>query len=150
VYVVTKDSVLHAVRADGSRVWDNSDRAWQSTPAVASDSAIYVAANRVLAALNPDGSTRWELPLEANLRVAPAISSDGSLYLVTEDNALQAFGPDGSKRWTLKDRIHASAPLIGPDGNIYVATGWFQFAVRASDRSHWRRAALRQLGWKRG
>ena len=52
---------------------------------------------------------------------SPAIESDGTIYVGSQDNNLYAINPDGSQKWAFKtgNGVHGS-PTIGSDGTIYV------------------------------
>ena len=51
---------------------------------------------------------------------SPAIGSDGTIYVGSEDNNLYAINPDGTKKWAFDtgDDVNSS-PAIGRDGTIY-------------------------------
>ena len=50
----------------------------------------------------------------------PAVGSDGTIYVGSEDNNLYAINPDGTKKWAFDtgDDVNSS-PAIGRDGTIY-------------------------------
>jgi len=54
---------------------------------------------------------------------APAIGTDGTVYVGSLDSKLYAYNPDGTSKWvfTAGDAIR-SAPSIGSDGTIYVGS----------------------------
>ena len=99
----------------------------QSAPTVASDGTVYVAAG-ALYAIRADGTLKWTRfdPAVEDLRNAPVIGADGTLYFVYHNIPLTALDPDvGHTLWSLdlgvNDHVFAS-PAIGADGTIYVAT----------------------------
>ena len=99
----------------------------QSAPTVASDGTVYVAAG-ALYAIRADGTLKWTRfdPAVEDLRNAPVIGADGTLYFVYHNIPLTALSPDdGHTIWSLdlgvNDHVFAS-PAIGADGTIYVAT----------------------------
>ena len=99
----------------------------QSAPTVASDGTVYVAAG-ALYAIRPDGTLKWTRfdPAAEDLRNAPVIGADGTLYFVYHNIPLTALDPsDGHTLWSLdlgvNDHVFAS-PAIGADGTVYVAT----------------------------
>ena len=74
-------------------------------------------------------AVKWRIPIDGDLIGSPAIGSDGTIYIGT-DNILKndscsvyAINPDGSIRWRYTP-IHRmwSSPAIGNDGSIYIGT----------------------------
>jgi outer membrane protein assembly factor BamB len=99
----------------------------QSAPTIASDGTVYVAAG-ALYAIRSDGTLKWTrfAGTTEDLRNAPVIGADGTLYFVYHNIPLTALDPsDGHTLWALdlglNDHVLAS-PAIGADGTIYVAT----------------------------
>ena len=104
-------------------------------------------------AVNPDGTTKWQLPLFGLLNSSPALSPDaGTVYLTSRDgvlHALKAAGDgkgNGVELWTATvgqatnvrfafSRERVSSATIGPDGTIYVGAVGGVSAVRPSDGS---------------
>ena len=66
---------------------------------------------------------------------SPAIESDGSIYVGSQDNYLYAINPDGSQKWAYKtgNGVHGS-PVIGSDGTLYVGSddGYF-YAIKTAN-----------------
>jgi len=54
---------------------------------------------------------------------SPAIATDGTVYIGSDDKKVYALNPDGSKKWEFVagDQIKSS-PAIGTDGTIYVGS----------------------------
>jgi outer membrane protein assembly factor BamB len=54
---------------------------------------------------------------------SPAIASDGTIYVGSEDGSLYALNPDGTLKWGY-DASSAvnSSPTIGSDGTVYVGS----------------------------
>ncbi len=54
---------------------------------------------------------------------SPAIGSDGTIYVGSNDKKLYAINSDGTKRWEfLTGNLVYSSPAIGSDGTIYVGS----------------------------
>ena len=54
---------------------------------------------------------------------SPAIASDGTVYVGSNDNKLHAFNSDGSAKWTFTTGNWVdSTPAIGSDGTVYVGS----------------------------
>ncbi len=55
---------------------------------------------------------------------SPAIGSDGTIYVGSEDHKLYAINPDGSLKWSYAtDDVVDSSPAMGSDGTLYVGSG---------------------------
>ena len=69
------------------------------------------------------GFKQWEYKTGGDVGSSPAIGSDGTIYVGSEDNNLYAMNPDGSKKWAFRtgDDVKSS-PAIGSDGTIYVGS----------------------------
>jgi hypothetical protein len=95
-----------------------------TTPALAKDGTIYVAATGALVALSPSGSQKWVLPLAGLLYGSPSVSEDGTIYVgAWGTSVLYAVNPNGTLRW-----YHSlpgaggftSPPSLAEDGTILV------------------------------
>jgi outer membrane protein assembly factor BamB len=54
---------------------------------------------------------------------SPAIASDGTIYVGSQDDYVYAVNPDGSLKWRfLTGDVVRSSPAIAPDGTIYVGS----------------------------
>ena len=119
----------------------------QSTAAVADDGTTFVALGGLFA-INADGSLRWRRfeTTSEEMRSAPVIGADGTVYFAAHNLPLTALDPaDGTTRWSLglgvDDHVLAS-PAIGADGTVYVATnGCEVYAVSAQGMLRWSFAA---------
>lgn len=115
----------------------------QSAPAIAADGTIFVAAG-ALYAIGPDGTLKWTRfdSTGEDLRNAPVIGTDGTVYFVHHNIPLTALDPnDGHTLWSLdlgvNDHVFAS-PAIGADGTLYVATQpGIVYAVSAGGTLSW-------------
>lgn len=94
VYVGSADKKLHAIATpDGKKKWDYATLGEVATPLVASDGAVYVgSADGKLYVLRPSGLLFFAVSLKGKPKGAPAMGSDGTLY-VTTDTAVVAVGP---------------------------------------------------------
>ena len=114
---------LVAVDPAGSIRWilDGLDRT-SSSPALAPDGTIHVAAGRHVYAIDPQGEIRWTYEISAGTFLSsPAVASDGTIYVGGDDHALHAINRDGSPRWQFETgNLIRAPPSIGPDGAIYV------------------------------
>ena len=66
---------------------------------------------------------KWVFKTGDSVYSSPAIGSDGTIYVGSEDDNLYAINPDGSKKWAFRTRDDVdSSPAIGSDGTIYVGS----------------------------
>ena len=66
----------------------------------------------------------WEFETGGSLNSSPAIGSDGTVYIGSDDNKLYAInGKTGVKLWDFETRgkVHSS-PAIGSDGTVYIGS----------------------------
>jgi outer membrane protein assembly factor BamB len=105
-----------------------------SSPAIASDGTIYVAASGYtnfhdfsggkLVAVSPQGKVRWEFKTFCDIKASPAIGNDGTVFFGSRDRKFHAVSPQGKARWEFVtgDWIDSSA-AIAKDGTVYFG-GW--------------------------
>ena len=68
------------------------------------------------------GTPIWQFETGGSIESSPAIGSDGTVYVGSNDDKLYAInGKSGVKLWEFKtgDRVFSS-PAIGSDGTVYV------------------------------
>ncbi len=93
-----------------------------SSPAVGTDSTIYVGANRYLYAVRPDGSLKWRDSLLARIQSCPAVANESTLYVVA-GAGLYCVDTDSGVRW--RKSIGGSnycSPAVDAEGSVYVGT----------------------------
>ncbi|MBN1646881.1 MAG: PQQ-binding-like beta-propeller repeat protein [Spirochaetales bacterium] len=74
--------------------------------------------------LHADIVPLWDLTLGGKITTSPAVNGD-NVYLVAEDRFLYSINAAGTLNWKLNIREWARDSLtIGPDGTIYVCTGF--------------------------
>ncbi|HMJ64349.1 MAG TPA: PQQ-binding-like beta-propeller repeat protein, partial [Candidatus Binatia bacterium] len=146
IYVAADGSLdkgLHALRPDGTRKWRFVPTgARVLTPVVGTDGTIYFGVlNDGLYAVNPDGTLRWQLPMTGE-HIWAAVGRDGTIYVTgsTSPTKLFAFTPAGVKQWETQIgpaiSQHASAPVIGLDGSIFVVADQL-YAFNADGSAKW-------------
>jgi len=70
-----------------------------------------------------NGLGRWNATVNGEVYSSPAIGSDGTIYVGSEDGNLYAFGASGAKKWSFQTNgIVESTPAIGTDGTIYFSS----------------------------
>jgi outer membrane protein assembly factor BamB len=133
VYVGSNDGKLNAVNRDGTIKWQKSLLgSVHSSPAIGADGTLYVGADLGgFYALNPaDGSTKWSFSSAFPIRSSPVIGgADGTIYFAGGGglnllrNFLYGVFKSGAQRFSLSlSSAVSSAPAIGPEGHVYVAT----------------------------
>ena len=70
------------------------------------------------------GTVLWEFETEGEVSSSPAIGSDGTVYVGSDDNKLYAInGKTGAKLWEFKTESEVrSSPAIGADDTVYVGS----------------------------
>ena len=70
------------------------------------------------------GTLIWEFEAEGDVSSSPAIGSDGTVYVGSDDKKLYALnGANGAKKWEFQTGGWVrSSPAIGSDGIIYVGS----------------------------
>ena len=87
--------------------------------------------------INPQ--LKWAFSTGADIKSSPAIGSDSTIYVGSNNGKIYAFNPNGRKKWELAtgDEI-VSSPAIGADGTIYVGSGDGEiYAVAPDWRIKW-------------
>lgn len=93
-YVGSDDKKLHAVSTQtGALLWAYATLGAVATPVVGADQTVYAgSADGNVYALTPKGLLYFAVNAKGSIRSAPALDSDGTLY-VTTDKAIVAIGP---------------------------------------------------------
>ncbi len=123
------DGAIHAVSPDGSELWHYSTGELPtSSPIIGPDGTIYstFTGGRAIA-LTASGQPRWNYQIDGELPpdvvvTSPALAADGTLYFGA-GSSLFALDPGGRLLWRkdiAQGQSPLSAPLIGPDGTVYV------------------------------
>ncbi|WP_456475861.1 outer membrane protein assembly factor BamB family protein [Candidatus Pyrohabitans sp.] len=67
-----------------------------------------------------EGTLKWAYETGGYVRHRPAIGSDGTIYVGSEDGYLYAVNPDGTLKWKYKVGYSVeTSPAVGSDGTIY-------------------------------
>jgi len=66
---------------------------------------------------------KWKFKTGDAIYSSPAIGSDGTIYIGSDDHNLYAINPDGTLKWKFETGdIVRSSPAIGSDGTIYIGS----------------------------
>ncbi|MDI6781872.1 MAG: PQQ-binding-like beta-propeller repeat protein [bacterium] len=70
-----------------------------------------------------DGKVYWSFGTNDYIFSSPAIGTDGTIYVGSNDNKLYALNPNGTMKWSITTGGDvSSSPAIGTDGTIYVGS----------------------------
>jgi hypothetical protein len=91
---------------------------------VAADGSVYfVAGDRRLYALGPDGELKWSYYIGSYTRTAPSVGKDGTVY-IAYSGYLAALQPDGVLKWKTALGVYGTpgyALALGQNDAIYVS-----------------------------
>lgn len=111
---------------------------------VAPDGTIYqcvrnAAINNVYA-INPNGTQKWAVRLDAAIGAFPALSVDGILYCLTNKSTLYALdASSGAIKWQQSlDGATGSAVAIDKAGNVYAGTSAAIYAFKPNKDQIWK------------
>ena len=149
IYVGGDDHALHAIDRDGALRWTfKTGDLIRAPPSIGADGTVYVPSyDGRLYAVDPDGSERWSVVVmrpppdfessSADVNSPPSIGPDGAIYVL--GRGLFAINPDGSIRWHFHSGTSGSrtTPILGADGNVYLASGPAVTALDAQGRLLW-------------
>ena len=121
----------------GAQIWrfDTDFGGSDAAPSVAEDGTIYYGirfAGNNFYAVNPDGSLKWKVALDAQIDSAASTAANGDIYVPINFKVTQGMNKglvlclnpeDGSEKWRYEtDGGVGTVPAVGLDGNIYFAT----------------------------
>jgi outer membrane protein assembly factor BamB len=119
-----------------------------SSPALDDSGNAYITTNRKLVKVHGDsGTVLWSWPSHNSLHIShsPVIGQDGKVYFACYSDSLYALNPEGTLAWARPLGHSAnSAPAIGLDGNVLVATTrdaapWHLWSFKPNGDSAWAR-----------
>jgi len=138
----TEDSMVMALRPDGTTLWTYASGGGNSAPAIGVDGTVYVAnQDGTVHALDPSsGSLKWTYNLNKPVTAPPAIDpARDVLYVV--DNEVGALRPidltDGTGGWEYLAGAEASGPVVGPDGSVFIGGEGKLHAVKPDGSPMW-------------
>jgi outer membrane protein assembly factor BamB len=94
----------------------------------------FITADSMLHALNSRGNEVFDRPAGGD---APAVDTDGTIFVQGTTTWLYALAPDGQPIWQI-DMKAAAEPLAASDGTAYVSIGAEIAAVAAPGQVKWR------------
>ncbi len=84
---------------------------------------------------------KWVFTTGGDIHSTPAIGSDGTIYVGSDDDNFYAINPDGTEKWrfTAATGNVQSSPAIGSDGTIYVGSDDnMLYAINPDGTEKWR------------
>ena len=111
---------------------------------VASDGTIYQCVRNAtinnVYAINPNGTQKWAVKLDAPVGAFPALSADGVLYCLTNKSTLYALdASSGIIKWQQSlDGATGSAVAIDKAGNVYAGTSAAIYAFKPNKDQIWK------------
>jgi len=130
VYAGSADGHLYAINPDGTRKWGfaTGSSCYAAFPALDVDGTIYIVTGSFqsftanLYAVNPDGTKKWSFAFGGTLGSAPAVGTDRTIYVGSQDHNLYAINSDGTKKWAFTTGGAVDSPALGADGMVYVGS----------------------------
>jgi len=92
-----------------------------TSPSVDHNGVAYFGLGREMLAIQ-DRAIKWRYGTEGSIMCQPSVSAEGCVYFTTWDGYLYCLGPAGELRWKYAVKVSGSAPAIGDDGTVYLAT----------------------------
>jgi len=94
-----------------------------------------------------NGTLKWKFKTDGMVQSSPAIGSDGTIYVGSNDDYLYALNPDGTLKWKFKtDGWIRSSPAIGSDGTIYVGSNDdYLYALNPDGTLKWKFKTIKEI-----
>ncbi len=91
-------------------------------------------------AINPNGTQKWAVKLDAAIGAFPALSADGVLYCLTNKSTLYALdASSGAIKWQQSlDGATGSAVAIDKAGNVYAGTSVAIYSFKPNKEQNWK------------
>ena len=91
-------------------------------------------------AINPNGTQKWAIKLDAAIGAFPALSADGVLYCLTNKSTLYALdASSGAITWQQSlDGATGSAVAIDKAGNVYAGTSAAIYSFKSNKEQNWK------------
>ena len=91
-------------------------------------------------AINPNGTQKWAVKLDAAIGAFPALSADGVLYCLTNKSTLYALdASSGAIKWQQSlDGATGSAAAIDKAGNVYAGTSAAIYSFKSNKEQNWK------------
>jgi hypothetical protein len=129
IYFGSLDSCVYALNPNGTLKWSyRVDGRIYATPIIGVSGDIYFPADDgFYYAVSQSGTLLWKIRIPSSSYFwhnSGAIASDGTIYILPNEDALYAIKSDGFIKWhiSVENYIYSNcSPVIGSDGTVYVA-----------------------------
>ena len=133
-------SNLYAINPNGTQKWAFATGLTNTSPAIDANGIIYTGGGGTLYAINPNGTQKWNFATGAGGIYTPAVGADGTIYAGSYNvggfsSNLHSISPIGVQNWTFA--TGGGAPIIAPDGTIYVGGGSNLYAINPNGTQKW-------------
>lgn len=121
LYIGSDAGMVFSFTRGGRERWrmnteDDADTGLIETP----DGRIVFAAGLDVWSMTLEGEVQWRFSAREKIFATPAVDSDGTVYVGSQDDHFYAIAPDGRMRWAYRTGDdNDSSPVIGDDGTIY-------------------------------
>lgn len=138
IYYGDYHGMLSAVNPNGTIKWQVqlTEYDMESSPVISDDGTIYIGAdgNKQLFAVNPSGTIQWVFQTNGSLR-APALDTQGNLYIGSGDGFFYSLYPNGTLRWKTEFGFvcGGKGPVIDHDETVYFASAGKLYAMNAEN-----------------
>jgi outer membrane protein assembly factor BamB len=126
IYFASVDGKFYSLTPDGTVRWTvQTGGITESSPVIADDGSIRICINDFRSAISADGKIEWKSGTGLNLLhdSAPSLGASGETFYTTIDGVLTAQDPNSQiTRMAILNGAPAAAPLIAPNGLVYIPT----------------------------
>ena len=78
----------------------------------------------------PAGRVQWRFQMDSDsIDQRPAVGPDGTIVATDSSGFVYALTPDGGLKWVRRLGGVAGPPAIGPDGRVFIASGWWVYGL---------------------
>lgn len=124
IYAASDAKKLVALTPEGKTRWTlATDDEADTGLVLAKDGTIVFAAGRRVYGVTPQGFVKWRFAAKRKVYTSPAVSSDGRVFVGSQDHHAYALTPQGGPLWSVDLGADVDgAPVLGDDGAVYVGT----------------------------
>ncbi len=85
-----------------------------------------------------DGTELWRFETGDRMFSSPAVGTDGTIYVGSNDRNMYAINPDGTEKWSFWTGVTTSAsPAVGTYGTIYFGSSFGLYALHPDGTEFW-------------
>jgi len=84
------------------------------------------------------GRVQWRFQLDSDaIGMRPAVGPDGTIVAADASGFVYALTPDGGLKWARRLGGISGPPAIGPDGRVFIASGWWVYGLGPDGTMLW-------------